>query len=240
MGRVGDLMLLNLICLVCCLPIITIGASLTSLYYVTMKMVRDEESYLIKSFFKSFKDNFKQSAIINLIILVAGGILFLDFQIISQLPGFAGKALFVFFSMIAIFLFMEYLYVYPVLAKFYNTVAGTMKVALLMSIRHLPQTGLMLVISAVPLAFFFIPDAKIQSLFLMVLFLFGGASIAYINSIFFVKIFDKYIPENTSADIPEHIPGASLPDSGITPTAAVKDDAADDALNGSQEEGSNA
>ena len=69
MGRVADLIILNLVCLVCCIPIITIGASLTALYYVTLKMVRNEESYIIKSFFKSFRENFKQSTIINVIML---------------------------------------------------------------------------------------------------------------------------------------------------------------------------
>ena len=51
MGKVADLCLLNLICLVCCIPIVTAGASITALYYVTLKMVRNEESYIFRSFF---------------------------------------------------------------------------------------------------------------------------------------------------------------------------------------------
>lgn len=55
MGRVADLIMLNVVFLICCLPIVTIGASLTALHYVTLKMARNEESYIIRSFFKSFK-----------------------------------------------------------------------------------------------------------------------------------------------------------------------------------------
>ena len=53
MGRVADLIMLNVVFLICCLPIVTIGASLTALHYVTLKMARNEESYIIRSFFKS-------------------------------------------------------------------------------------------------------------------------------------------------------------------------------------------
>ena len=69
MGRVADLIMLNVVFLICCLPIVTIGASLTALHYVTLKMTRNEESYIIRSFFKSFKQNFKQATVINLIML---------------------------------------------------------------------------------------------------------------------------------------------------------------------------
>ena len=59
MGRIADLCILNIICLVCCIPIVTAGASITAMYYVTLKMVRNEEAYIVRSFFKSFKDVFK-------------------------------------------------------------------------------------------------------------------------------------------------------------------------------------
>ena len=56
MNKVADLCILNIICLVCCIPIVTAGASITAMYYVTLKMVRNEEAYIVRSFFKSFKD----------------------------------------------------------------------------------------------------------------------------------------------------------------------------------------
>lgn len=57
--KVADLIILNILFLICCIPIVTIGAASTALYTVTMKSVRDEESYVIRSYFKAFKDNFK-------------------------------------------------------------------------------------------------------------------------------------------------------------------------------------
>ena len=54
MNKVADLCILYIICLGCCIPIVTAGASITAMYYVTLKMVRNEEAYIVRSFFKSF------------------------------------------------------------------------------------------------------------------------------------------------------------------------------------------
>ena len=196
MGRVGDLIILNILCLICCIPIVTIGASLTSLFYVTLKMVRNEESYIIKSFFKSFRQNFRQATIINIIFLALGALLFIDFTVIGQMGGTIAKVFNCLFAMIGVLYVMAYLYTYPVLSKFYNTIRETLQNSILMAIRHLPYTILMLVISALPFAAFFMaPSAQFQATVLMMMFLLGGAVVAYCNSIFLVKIFDHYIPE---------------------------------------------
>ena len=69
MGRVADLCILNIICLICCIPIVTAGASITAMYYVTLKMVRNEEAYIVRSFFKSFKENIKQAIALGKTVL---------------------------------------------------------------------------------------------------------------------------------------------------------------------------
>ena len=85
MSRVADLILLNVLCIICCIPIVTAGASITAMFYVTLKMVRDEESYIVKSFFKSFKENFKQALVINIIMLAVGGVLALDIILVRNM-----------------------------------------------------------------------------------------------------------------------------------------------------------
>ena len=152
MGRVADLIMLNVVCLICCLPIVTIGASLTALHYVTLKMARNEESYIIRSFFKSFKQNFKQATIINLIMLVIAAILYMDLNIVPNLGGTMSQVLYILFIAFGIIYLMVFLYIYPVLAKFYNSIKNTFRNAFLMSIRHLPYTLLMAVITLIPLA----------------------------------------------------------------------------------------
>lgn len=200
MGKVADLCMLNLLCIACCIPVVTAGASLTALYYVTLKMVRNEEAYIFRSFFKSFKENFKQATIINVIMLIVAVLLYLDTNIAGNMGQTTGKILRMIFAVFTLLYVMVLLYVYPLLAKFYNSVKNTFKNAILMAIRHLPYTILMLLICACPILILFIPSFQIQMSLIMLVILFGPAVIAYGNSHFFVRIFDKYIPEESVSE----------------------------------------
>lgn len=206
MGKVADLCMLNLLCIACCIPVVTAGASLTALYYVTMKMVRNEEAYIFRSFFKSFKENFKQATIINVIMLIVAVLLYLDTNIAGNMGQTTGKILRMIFAVFTLLYVMVLLYVYPVLAKFYNSIKNTFKNAFLMAIRHLPFTFLMLLICACPILILFIPSFQIQMSLIMLVILFGPAVIAYGNSHFFVKIFDKYIPKELTPEETEVMP----------------------------------
>ena len=200
MGKIADLCMLNLLCIICCIPIVTAGASLTALYYVTMKMVRNEEAYIFRSFFRSFKQNFKQATVINIIMLAAAALLYIDTNIAGKMGQPAGKILGMIFAAFTLLYVMILLYVYPLLAKFYNSVKNTFKNAILMAIRHLPYTILMLLICACPILILFIPSFQIQMSLIMLVILFGPAVIAYGNSHFFVRMFDKYIPEESVSE----------------------------------------
>ena len=200
MGRVADLLLLNFLCILCCIPIVTAGASITALYYVTLKMARDEESYIVRSFFRSFKQNFKQATIINIIMLLTAAVLFIDLRIAKAGSGAMYKGLFSLFIAFALIYAMILLYIYPILAKFFNSVKNTFVNAFLMSVRHLPPTLLMLVISASPLLlmwlFAYVSYAQFTSILIMLFILMGFSTLAYWKSKIFVKIFDNYIPKD--------------------------------------------
>ena len=212
MGRVADLMLLNLLCIVCCIPVITIGASLSSMYYVTLKMVRDEESYITRSFFHSFKQNIRQSIPITLIMLAAGVLLYIDIGIGRSMEGMAGRVLFVLFMFMAILYLMIFIYIHPMLAKFYNSVKNLFVNSLLMGLRHLPLTFVMMLITAAPLLVLLIPDARISAILTLLLILLGIPLIAYAKSMILVRIFDKYIPAD-----PEEASSGNLPAGTVTP-----------------------
>lgn len=193
MSKVADLMILNVVFLLCCIPIVTIGASWTALYYVTLKMVRNEESYIVKSFFKSFKENFKQSTIIWLIMLVGGILLALDFRITSVMESTFITVMRYGLMVVLTVYALVILYIFPILSKFENSTKNTFKNALLMSIKHLPSTFLMVIVSAVPIgATLLIPIVFAYGLIVWILI--GFSLTGFINSYLFVKIFDHYIP----------------------------------------------
>lgn len=71
LGKVADIVILNLLTLLCCIPIVTIGASLTAAHYTALKMHRDTDNYVFRNFFRSFKANILQSTLIWILWLVA-------------------------------------------------------------------------------------------------------------------------------------------------------------------------
>src|SRR5699024_12157957 len=50
---------LNLLWLICSIPIFTIGASTSALYSVTLKIARNEDVIIHRQFFKAFRENFR-------------------------------------------------------------------------------------------------------------------------------------------------------------------------------------
>ena len=76
---------LNILWLICCLPIFTIGASTTALYYTSFKIAKDEGSFITTMFFRSFRQNFRQATVIWLIMLVTGLILGADAILLYRL-----------------------------------------------------------------------------------------------------------------------------------------------------------
>lgn len=191
--RIADLFILNFLFILCCLPVFTIGAATSALYYVTMKMAADEDCYTVKGYFKAFKENFKKSTIIWIIDAFVGASLFLDYKIIRGDFGAIfnpqsrfTNVMFILFLLTSIIWIYVSLYVYPIQAKFENTVKNTIVNALYMSILNLPKTLLMLVITAFPWVIMYYVDRAI--VFYIIVF----SVVAYMNSFIFVRIFRAY------------------------------------------------
>jgi len=200
MSRVADLMILNVLWIICCLPIVTIGAATTALHYVTLKMVKNEESYIVKSYFKSFRENFKQSTLIWIIMFVLFLIFVFDLIILGSITfQFSNIIRYVILAMIFVYV-MVLLYVFPVTSKFYNSTKNIFKNSFLMSIKHLPYTLLMLVITIGPFIILLFVSGAFQY-GLLIFILVGFSLIAFCNSYFFNKIFDRYIPKEEDEEI---------------------------------------
>lgn len=188
-GKFWDVLIVNILWFICSIPVFTIGASTTAMYYVTLKLARDEDGYTFRSFFKSFKENFKQATAIWLIFLVSGAILGFDlyyFLRIAAVSSFRTVMISVFLAMVFVWLAM-FTYVFPLQARFYNPVKRTIFNAFFMAIRHVLQTIGMLAVDGVILflSVTYIPQLSI----------FGVALIAFFNSYMLNGVFSKYMPK---------------------------------------------
>lgn len=190
MGQIADLVLLNLIWLIFCIPIVTIGASTTALQYVVLRMVRNEESYIFASFFQAFKDNLKQSTIIWGILLLISSILYFDFYFSSHMPMASARIMFIPFALIAFLTVITANYIFPILAYFKNSTKKAFKNSLLMALAHLPYTLLITAVSLLPIFLLLIGDLVI-AMFINIII--GIAFSAWINAHIFRKLFDRYV-----------------------------------------------
>lgn len=211
LSRVADLLWLNVLTLICCLPIVTIGASLTAMNYMALKIARNEECYITRGFFKSFRENFRQATVIWLVMLLLIAVLAADFIIMSGSPetGF-GKVLWGIIMAVAVLVAAAMLYVFPVLAKFDNTVLRTVKNALLMSLMQFPRTLVMLAAYAAPPVLFF-TVAQAMPLCIM----FGLSVPAWISAKLYNKFFKKLEDQVLAANPPAEKEGGPEEDERI-------------------------
>lgn len=195
MYLVADIVLLHVLWILFSLPIVTIGASTTALYYCSMKRIRRDEGYITKNFIRSFRSNFKQSTLIWLLILAVGAILFLDLRIGMSAGGAIGKFMLISCSILLIPYFCTALYIFPVQAKFENRIIDNLKNALLMSLSNFLFTLLLFFIAAtfILLTLTFPP-------FIGLLLIAGAGIYGYFTSGIFVYIFRKYLPEELAED----------------------------------------
>ena len=197
LSRVADLMILNLLFIVCCIPVFTIGAACTALSYVTLKQAEQVDGYIVRGFFHAFKQNFKQATLIWLIMLFMLIVLIMDFMLtggVNALPGSANSIMRVLLYIGFAFWIMVFLYVFPLLARFENTVFGTIRNAILISFANAPKTLLMMAVIVLAIVASFWSGMTI-AWSILVWFMVGFSLLSYINSLLQVKIIHKFMPE---------------------------------------------
>ncbi|MBQ3105433.1 MAG: DUF624 domain-containing protein [Lachnospiraceae bacterium] len=150
LSRLADLLWINVLTLICCIPVFTVGASLTAMHYVLLKMVRNEEGYLTRSFFGSFRRNFRQATLIWLLLMLFFGVCIVDLHYF-EITGVPLPVVFqLLLVMIAFLVLCIASMVFALLAKFENTVISTIKNALLFSMGQFPRILLMLLMAVFP------------------------------------------------------------------------------------------
>ncbi len=149
LGRITDLIVLNFLFLLTCLPVITIGASITSLYTLCFRLMREEYCGIVRPYFQDFRRNFKQATVVWLLLLAAMIPAIYYFSLLFRLGGFLRYAS-IFFSLIALVVLLTGSYAFPWLSQFENTTGQTLKNALILSISRLPRSLVILVINLMP------------------------------------------------------------------------------------------
>lgn len=197
--RMAELVALNLLWIVCCLPLITVGPSTTAMYCVARAMVRREHPSVARDFFKAFKANFKQALVIWLIllipvVLVLAFVIFTSYSVLEV--GFGLKVL---CWVATVIVACVWTYVHPLMAGFDNTVGNTLKNALLLPLANPIVAVMTTVLNWLPLAVMLI-DVKLFSTFSYVWLVIGGAFVANLNAFMLDTLFSRFAPAEPDSD----------------------------------------
>ncbi|MDE7266355.1 MAG: DUF624 domain-containing protein [Lachnospiraceae bacterium] len=197
LNKVADVMILSVVFMLACVPVFTAGAALTAAYYMGFKMVKNEETYIIRGFFKAFKENFKQATIIWLLVLLLVAVMAVDYRIILYSGISFASWMRIATLTVTVIVLLGIVFVFPMQARFENTVKNTIKNAFLMALSHLPSAFLLIIVYAVPyLILYFVPQL------LPAVFLLGFGCIFYFKSFVLLRVFKKYetTPEEAIAE----------------------------------------
>lgn len=148
LNKAGEIILLNIVFLLCCLPVVTVGPALTSLYYATMKSIRRERGYPIREFMNSMRRILGKGILITLLLVLWAGLLLFGRQYAGREPAGTGEWRIAPGTVIYdLFLWISggvALYIFPVLSRFEMKLAGIVKLSFAMCVRFLPITVLCL------------------------------------------------------------------------------------------------
>lgn len=201
LSRVGDLILLNVLFLLCCIPIVTIGAAQAALAKVTQDYVMENDGGVLKPFLRAFKANFKQATIVwlmELVILV--GLVSDLLLIMTYFTGTLATVMYTLLIVLAILVVCVSSYMIPLLVRYENTLRQHLSNAVVLAVIKLPKTVGMVVLNLLPLLIALLSlNVFVQTLIFWIAIGFGF--VAYVESNMLKSVFEELEKGNESVTV---------------------------------------
>lgn len=182
LSRIGDLILVNMLFILCSIPVITAGAAAAALHKVAQSIVMDTEVGVFMPFFRAFKENFKQATVLWLGELVILGAL-VSYRLIFDgfLPQGVASVLNILLLVVGLLLLCVAVYALPLLVRYENSLSQLLKNAAILSVIKLPRTLAMVGLALImPVTFYLSVTVFIDTLFFWMIIGFGF--VAYLDS----------------------------------------------------------
>jgi len=184
---IADIFMLSFLWIIFSIPLLTIGASTTAVYYVSTKKATGSDSYVLKGFLKSFKENLLISTIVFIILVIIGFVVWINYRALGEVEmGFLYLPVRLALIIVTTQLVFVSMYVFPIISRFNVTVRNALKFALQLSNVHL-FFSLSNVVLFVAIIF--------VTMWVPALFIFIPGIFAHFSASLFVKIFRKHNPE---------------------------------------------
>ena len=186
--KICDLLFLNIMFVLSCATVVFSGAAVTSLYAVTLKMIRGQDYAPIKGFLRALRENFLPSFSTTILLFVDVTLLALLHTALYAETLLMPPALFILLTVIAVFLTALLSWLFPLLARFENTFSRHLNNAVRLALVNLPVTFLLTAVNLLPLLLCLLIPTSLGVVFAFWL-LFGFAAGAWVNSFYLNRIF---------------------------------------------------
>lgn len=188
----GHLILLNLLWILTCIPIITIGPATTALYYSVLKMHKGTASSAWKDYIKSLKENFRQSLVAGILLTAVGLVLYLEYGFLTGMEGPASGILTLAVLAVFVLWYILVLYLFPVISAFSNSLGRLTGHACFFAFRHLLYLLPIGAVSFFPM-YFTMVDAAMFPFYLFFWLSLGFSLTAWLNGWFFYRMFKPHL-----------------------------------------------
>lgn len=191
LSRVGDLILTNALFLLCCLPVVTAGASLAAMTKITQDIVYDCDTGIWKTFWRAFKENFKRATAVWLVVLVVIVSLVCDLLLImTYFEGTVATVMYILLALLVVLVASVCAYMIPLLVRYENTVREHLNNAIVLAIIKLPKTIGMVLLNLLPLLILILSvQLFVQTLIFWVII--GFSFVSYMESNMLKSVFEE-------------------------------------------------
>ena len=185
---VADMLLLNLLTLLCCLPVVTLGPAFTAMNDVVIRIFRQEESGILKNYGRAFRQNLKKGILFGLLLLTAAGLLYFDYLCaLTFVPMFRYAV-----AALGILVLALAIYAFALLARYENSLWQTIKNAVMLAVGYFPRTLGMLCFTLL----FWLLCIRFYRVGAPILFMFGFSLPCYVNTVLMKAAFDRMDEKN--------------------------------------------
>jgi len=190
-SKLSDILIVNLIFCLTCLPLFTIPIAITALDSMFLKLILDDESDLIKSYVVGFKNNFMQSLVIGVVIASLDFILLSHLTLANAFSAGLKNYFQIMSSILLVLLGLNSLYIFPYVARYQVTIKKAFIISFSLALKHLKYTMalvLMYIVVATAMTYIFISGKYFIYLFLTC----GFTIVAYFKNLIVSKVFAQY------------------------------------------------
>jgi len=203
MGRMFDVLILNLLWMLFSLPVLTAGASTTAVYAACFHLLRENDQGIGTVFFHAWKQNWKQSTLVLLFLTVLAVFLLADLWYLFHFTGILAIAGAAIVTILLCLVVLVGSYSFALLSLFENTIAGTLSNALILALRHPVRSLLVLLVDIGYPALTVWALVKLPMIS-MLLLLYGMAIMVFLNSLLLYPLTERFLPALPEENEPEY------------------------------------